>query len=103
MTQLRQNAERLGDLDVAVLVVGSEDAEAFRKFWEEESMPFKGLPDPEHSVLNLYGQETKILKLGRMPAQMLIDKSGILKFVYYGEAMTDIPELVEIEKALRAE
>jgi hypothetical protein len=34
---------------------------------------------------------------------MLIDKSGILTFVYYGETMKDIPELVEIEKALRAE
>lgn len=103
MAQLRQNAERLAELEVEVLVVGPEDAEAFRTFWEKESIPFIGLPDPEHSVLNLYGQETKILKLGRMPAQMLIDKSGILTFVYYGETMKDIPELVEIEKALRAE
>jgi len=46
------------------------------------------------------GQEVKIFKLGRMPAQMLIDKYGILKFVYYGTSMADIPDLGEIEKAL---
>ncbi len=60
----------------------------------------KGLPDPEHSVMNIYGQKVKILKLGRMPAQMLIDKSGILKFVYYGNSMADIPDISEIEKTL---
>jgi len=37
-----------------------------------------------------------------MPAQMLIDKSGILKFVYYGNSMADIPDISEIEKALNA-
>ncbi len=102
MAQLRQNAEKLERLDIVVLVVGPENADAFRKYWNNESLPFIGLPDPEHSVMALYGQEVKLLKLGRMPAQMLIDKSGILKFVYYGNSMADIPDISEIEIALRA-
>jgi hypothetical protein len=26
-----------------------------------------------------------------MPAQMIIDKEGVLRFVYYGDSMSDIP------------
>ena len=100
MAQLRQNANRLTKLDIEVLVVGPENSDAFRKYWKKESLPFIGLPDPDHSVMNLYAQEVKIFKLGRMPAQMLVDKSGILKFVYYGKSMADIPDLSEIEKVL---
>ncbi len=99
---MRQNVDRLAKLDMEVLVVGPENADSFRKYWEKEDMPFTGLPDPKHSVMNLYGQEVKILKLGRMPAQMLIDKSGILKFVYYGSSMTDIPNIDKTERALSA-
>ena len=102
MTQLRLDSNRLAKSDIEVLVVGPENAESFRKYWKKESLPFIGLPDPDHSVIKLYGQEVKIFKLGRMPAQMLIDKSGILKFVYYGNSMTDIPDISEIEKALSA-
>jgi peroxiredoxin Q/BCP len=101
MAQLRQNSEKLKKLDVEVFVVGPEDSDSFGKFWKKESLPFMGLPDPDHSVLDLYGQEVKRLKLGRMPAQMLVDKSGILKFVYYGSSMADIPDISEVVKVLR--
>ena len=97
---MRQNADLLTQLDIEVLIVGPESSNSFRKYWEKESLPFKGLPDPDHSVMKLYGQEVKILKLGRMPAQMLIDKSGILKFVYYGNSMTDIPDIDKIKEFL---
>jgi peroxiredoxin Q/BCP len=102
MAQLRQESDRLAKLDIEVLVVGPENSDSFRNYWKKESLPFKGLPDPEHLVMDLYGQEVKILKLGRLPAQMLIDKSGILKFVYYGNSMADIPDISEIEKSLSA-
>ena len=100
MAQLRQESDRLAKLDIEVLVVGPENSDAFRKYWQKESLPFTGLPDPDHSVMKLYGQKVRIFKLGRMPAQMLIDKSGILKFVYYGHSMSDIPDIVAIETAL---
>lgn len=57
-------------------IAGPENAEAFQKYWAKENLPFIGLPDPEHKVLKLYGQKVKIFKLGRMPAQVMIDKSG---------------------------
>jgi peroxiredoxin Q/BCP len=96
MAQLRQGYERFVELDTEIVVVGPEKAEAVRDYWEKERLPFIGLPDPEHKVLKLYGQEVKIFKLGRMPAQMLIDKSGTLRYVHYGHSMTDIPSNEEI-------
>jgi len=37
-----------------------------------------------------------LFKLGRMPAQVLIDKEGIARFVHYGHSMSDIPSNEEI-------
>jgi peroxiredoxin Q/BCP len=96
MAQLRQDYEKFIKLDTEILVAGPEKAETFRDYWAKENLPFIGLPDPEHKVLKLYGQEVKIFKLGRMPAQMLIDKSGKVRFVHYGHSMADIPPNEEI-------
>jgi peroxiredoxin Q/BCP len=47
-------------------------------------------------VLKLYGQEVKLFKLGRLPAQVLIDKSQTVRFAHYGHSMADIPDNEEI-------
>jgi peroxiredoxin Q/BCP len=91
MAQLRQDYDKFLEQQTAVIVVGPEDAKAFARFWEEHDLPFTGLPDPEHSVLKLYGQQIKLFKYGRMPAQVLVDKAGIARFVHYGHDMSDIP------------
>jgi len=91
MAQLRQDYDEFVKLDTEIIVAGPEKAEAFKEYWEKENLPFIGLPDPEHRVLKLYGQEVKIFKLGRMPAQVMIDKSGKVRFVHYGHSMADIP------------
>ena len=96
MAQLRRDFSEFEARDVAVVAVGPEDAAAFAKYWEKESLPFVGLPDPTHSVLKLYGQEVHLFKLGRMPAQVLIDKAGVARYVHYGHSMSDIPENTEI-------
>jgi peroxiredoxin Q/BCP len=96
MAQLRQDYEQFGERDTAVLVIGPENAKKFTGFFSKNNLPFPGLPDPKHSVLKLYGQEIKLFKLGRMPAQALIDKEGIVRFVHYGNSMTDIPATDEM-------
>ena len=96
MAQLRQDYALFVARDVEVVVVGPEDAAAFAAYWQKESLPFVGLPDPTHSVLKLYGQEINLFKLGRMPAQVLIDQAGTARFVHYGHSMSDIPENQEI-------
>jgi peroxiredoxin len=96
MAQLRRDYSEFEARDVAVVAVGPEDADAFAKYWEKESLPFIGLPDPTHSVLKLYGQQVKLFKLGRMPAQVLIDKAGVARYVHYGHSMSDIPKNEEL-------
>jgi peroxiredoxin len=96
MAQLCQDYPEFVARDTEVVVVGPEDARAFAAYWQKESLPFVGLPDPKHSVLKLYGQEVKLFKFGRMPAQVLIDKAGVARFVHYGHSMSDIPPNEEI-------
>ena len=96
MAQLRQDYSLFLARDIEIVVVGPEDATAFAEYFRKESLPFIGLPDPKASVLKLYGQEVNLFKLGRMPAQVLIDKAGVARFVHYGHDMSDIPENAEI-------
>jgi peroxiredoxin Q/BCP len=93
---LRQEYSQFTERDTDILVVGPENARNFRKYWEKEQLPYIGLPDPELHVLKLYGQDVKLLKLGRMPAQVVIDKGGIIRFAHYGNSMQDIPESKEL-------
>jgi peroxiredoxin Q/BCP len=96
MAQLRQDYSDFVDRQVEVVVVGPENANGFTAYWQKESLPFIGLPDPKASVLKLYGQEVNLFKLGRMPAQVLIDKNRVARFVHYGHSMSDIPSNQEI-------
>jgi peroxiredoxin len=96
MAQLRQDYSQFVARDIEIVVVGPENASSFSSYWEKESLPFIGLPDPKASVLKLYGQEVNLFKLGRMPAQVLIDKAGIARYVHYGHSMSDIPQNKEI-------
>ena len=96
MAQLRQDIEQFSERDTAVLVIGPEDAQKFAKYFAENDLPFTGLPDPNHTVLKQYGQEIELFKFGCMPAQALIDKQGIARFVHYGKSMSDIPASDEI-------
>lgn len=101
MAQLRQDFEQFDALNTKTVVVGPENKRAFAKYFAENSLPFIGLPDPSHSVLKLFGQEVNIFKFGRMPAQMIVDKQGVARFVHYGHAMDDIPENAELLEILR--
>ena len=100
MAQLRQDYDQFTARGAEIVTIGPEKPEAFAKYFKENDLPFVGLPDPDHSVLKRYGQQVKIFKLGRMPAQMIIDKDGTLQFVHYANSMSDIPDNQEILKKL---
>ena len=96
MAQVRQSYSEYLNRDTEVVVIGPEGAEKFKDYWHGNSLPFTGLPDPRHKILKLYGQQVKIFKFGRMPAQMIIDKSGIIRYIHYGLSMSDIPDNNEL-------
>ena len=96
MAQLRQDHAEFVKRQAEIIVVGPEGPAAFAAYWQANDLPFIGLPDPKASVLKLYGQEVNLFKLGRMPAQVIIDRAGMVRFVHYGHAMSDIPENAEL-------
>jgi peroxiredoxin len=102
MAQLRQDYNKFRDEDTEIMVVGPEGADSFEKYWQENELPFIGLPDPKHSVLKLYGQEIKLFKFGRMPAMVIIDKNGVVCFVHYGHSMSDIPDNMDVLDTLQS-
>jgi peroxiredoxin len=102
LAQLRQDHEEFLNREAIILVVGPENQEKFKDYWDSEDLPFIGLPDPKHSVLKLFGQEVNLFKFGRMPAQVILDKSGTARYVHYGKSMQDIPENKELFRLLES-
>jgi peroxiredoxin Q/BCP len=92
MAQLRQDFEQFIQRDALIVVVGPENAGAFNRYWAAEDLPFIGLPNPDHSVARLYGQQVRLIKLGRMPALVIVDKRGKVTYQHRGNSMRDIPE-----------
>ena len=100
MAQLRLDYDQFDKRQTIIVVVGPEDRERFAEYWKKNDLPFIGLPNPKASVLKLYGQEVNLFKLGRMPAQVIVDKHGVARFVHYGHSMSDIPENSELFELL---
>ena len=93
---MRQDYAELTRRAAEVIAVGPEGPEAFRKYWEDNRIPFVGLADPTHTVANAYGQEVNLLKLGRVPALMVVDSQGNVRYRHYGSGMSDIPPSSEV-------
>lgn len=96
MAQLRQSFNEFSIWNTDIVVVGPDNEIAFREYWKTHQIPFIGIPDPKAETLKKYGQEVNLFKLGRMPAQVLVDMAGIARFAHYGHSMSDIPETSEI-------
>ena len=96
MAQLRQDYAQFVQRNAEVIAIGPEDQRTFAQWWREHDMPFVGLADPDHVAADLYGQQVNLVKLGRMPAQFVIDRQGHIRYQHYSNAMWDIPSNEEI-------
>jgi alkyl hydroperoxide reductase subunit AhpC len=47
--------------------------------------------DEKKKVPKMLNQQVKLLKLGRMPGLLIIDKQGVIRYAYYSDSMSDIP------------
>ncbi len=90
MAQLRRSYQDFVRRDAEIIAIGPEGPEAFADWWHKHEMPFIGIGDPQHVIAKLFGQQVKLLKLGRMPAQFVIDREGRIRSLHYGESMQDI-------------
>lgn len=100
MAQLRHDYPEFEKRNAQVIVVGPEAETAFAAYWRKNDLPFIGLPDSSASVLKLYGQEVNLFKLGRMPAQVIIDRNSVVRYAHYGHSMSDIPNNQELFELL---
>jgi len=96
LAQLRQDYQQFVNHNAQILVVSPEDSPALARYWAKEQLPFVALPDPTHQVADLYGQQVKLLKLGRLPAVLVINLTGQVCYRHYGDSMRDIPPNQEI-------
>lgn len=91
MAQLRQEYDAFRSRDAEIVAVCPEGQEAVARFWAEQELPFEGVADPEHEVARRFGQQVKILRLGRMPALLVVDRAGRIRYRHYARSMSDIP------------
>jgi peroxiredoxin len=89
---LREEYDEFVARDAEILVIGPEGPRRFKQVWDKQRYPFVGLSDYRHTVADLYGQEVALLKLGRMPAMVVVDKKSSIRFVHFGDDMADIPK-----------
>ena len=97
---MKQDYQKFTSRNATIVVVAPHTAEKVVEYWKKEELPMIGIPDEGGTLANLYGQEWKLLKLGRMPALFVIDRKGALAFAQYGTSMSDIPGNSEMLKVL---
>lgn len=89
---MRDDHQAFVDRGVEILAVGPDKPPQFVRYWENEKIPYTGLPDPDHRVARRYRQEVNIFKLGRMPLVCVVDKEGRIRYAHFGASMSDIPD-----------
>ncbi len=96
MVQLRHDHREFARRGAEIVVVGPDGVKAFARYWADHELPFIGLPDPQHAVLDLYGQHVKLLKLGRLPELVVVDRGGTVRMVHHGGSMSDIVPTADV-------
>jgi peroxiredoxin Q/BCP len=89
---MRDDYARFRALGTEIVVVTRHDAAAMRAHWHKERLPYLGIADEQGRITARFGQQWKLHKLGRMPAQLIIDCAGTVAFAHYGASMSDIPD-----------
>lgn len=92
MARLRDGYDDFTDRNAEVLAIGPDSLERFIRYWEENKLPFPGLPDPQKKVSKIYKQEVNLFKLGRMPLNAIVDRKGLIRYIHHGYSMSDIPD-----------
>ena len=74
----------------AILPDTLENAKEFESKFANSEYPI--YYDDKKKVNKMLKQEIKPLKFGRMPALLIIDKQGLIRYAYYSDSMDDIPK-----------
>ena len=97
---MRQDYKQFQARGAEIIVLGPDGPHAFRKYWQENELPFIGCADIKSRVAAQFNQEVNLFKLGRMPAIFVLDQEGQIRYSYYGNSMSDIPSNEEVIRIL---
>ncbi|MBE3556100.1 MAG: redoxin domain-containing protein [Firmicutes bacterium] len=101
LADLQAHARDFEAEGATVLIIGPDDASTFQKYFQAHELTFLAIADPQHTLLDRYGQQVKWYRLGRMPAEALVNTMGVVRFVHYGHSMADIPPVEEVLEQIR--
>ncbi len=87
---MRDEHPRFEAAGARVAVVVRERPDRLRGHWAGLRLPFVCVPDPDGHVSAAWGQQWKLLKLGRLPAQFVVDGAGRVALAHYARDMSDI-------------
>jgi peroxiredoxin len=106
MCTFRDSMDRLIDLKAQVIGISVNDPFSNKAFAEKNRLPFPVLSDYNHKVIKTYGVEAP--NFGGLKGYtvakrsiFIIDKNGIVRYVWTTENPAVEPNYEEIEKALQ--
>lgn len=101
MLQLQQDIEKFKAKGVKIIAVCPEKEDKVDAFIKKNNCTFDFLSDSDHKHADKYGQKVKLLKLGRMPAQILMDKDEKIIFSHFANNMKAIVENDEVLEKIK--
>lgn len=99
--KLRDAYEEFQKYNAIIYAILPDNLENAKNFESKFAKIYPIYYDDKKEVNKMLKQEVKTLKFGRMPALLVIDKQGIIKYAYYSDSMDDIPENEELFEVLK--
>jgi methyl-accepting chemotaxis protein len=89
-----------------VVVIMAESLARMQEFLDKHKYPFPVLSDVRREVVKAYGVYVRVnfesVNISR-PSEVILDKDGIVKYIYIGRIQTDFPTDDEIFAVLDSE
>ena len=91
LAQLRQDYAAFVERNAEIIVITQDGTHTVKRYWQENDIHFNGVTDYKSKGAEMYHQPVDMFDLGKMPAVFIVDKGGLIRYVHYGESMSDIP------------
>jgi len=88
---LRQDYEQFQAREAEILTIAPDTLGNARTYYQRNELPFPGLVDETHAVYDQYDVQSQLLSLGQRPGLFIVDKPGIVRYVYVGTQQWEIP------------
>ena len=99
--KLGSEYEKFIELNAVIYAILPDNLENAQNFESEFAKEYPIYYDDKKKVNKMLKQEVKPLKLGRMPALLIIDKQAIIRYAYFSDSMSDIPENEDLFKIIK--